>query len=139
MYDLLRGAGLFYLQGLDDDDGHPQELVDASDQFLQDAKDYADIISVMDEPLERRRYQRDLSGLLRELHAQGLVAFARRDPTWVTGGATPDARLPTLHLEVVLAADERIYVRDGAEAQSPKPPGGGGDHEGTDPTSPGPG
>lgn len=105
VWDLVAGAGLFYMRSIEDDSDRAAS--DAADEFLSNARDYGDAWeAIRDDGFGAvREAQRSLQEMLTGLWERGLCVYGRRVTRTLTGGKTPPAPFAVTHL-VVLAADE---------------------------------
>jgi len=129
---LLLGTGLevwrvvahacqFHIVGLDDDLGHPEDLVDLGDDFLRLAVEYGDMAGEVEDSgaAAVRDAQRTIGAELRALGEAGLLCFGARRMRLLTGGGGPDADWPESHLAVVQFDDPQI-----ASGPAPHPASG---------------
>ena len=109
LWQVLTGSHLYYLSGLEDDQGHPQDLVDHVDAFLQRAQDWAEVTSVVEQTRSGlRQAQRALAADLRVLDERGLVVFGGRRRRLLTGGVGPPSQWTEAHLVVLVRDDPGI-------------------------------
>lgn len=105
VWDLVAGAGLFYMRSIEDDSD--PTAADAADEFLSNARDYGEVSeAIQDDGFTAvREAQRSLQEMLTGLWERGLFVYGRRVTRTLTGGSSAPAPFAVTHL-VVLAADE---------------------------------
>jgi len=110
VWRIVAHAHEFYSAGLDDDAGHPVDLVDLGDDFLRLAVEYGDAAGEVEDSgfAAVRDAQRTLGAELRALGEAGLLCFGARRTRLLTGGRGPDADWPESHLAVVRSDDPQI-------------------------------
>ncbi len=107
VWDLVAGAGLYYMRSIEDDSD--REASDAADEFLSNARDYGDI---SEEILAGgfnavREAQRYLQEVLAGRWERDLFVYGRRVTRTLTGGRGAPTPFAVTHL-VVLAAGEVV-------------------------------
>ncbi|WP_405057026.1 HNH endonuclease [Kribbella sp. NBC_01505] len=109
VWDIMAGAGRYWVTGLDDEDTGDPELVDLADEFLQLARDYGEISRDIEESLGQvRNAKRTLGTALGELERRGILAFGLRRRRILKGGHLPPAELADAHLALVLSSNPAI-------------------------------
>lgn len=110
VWDLVAGAGMFYMRSIEDDSDRAAS--DAADEFLSNARDYGEISEEIqaDGFGAVREAQRALEDMLTDLWARALFVYGRRVTRTLTGGKSAPAPFVVTHL-IVLSADE-LHERD---------------------------
>jgi hypothetical protein len=109
VWDVVQGAHRFVLGDLDEDAGSHGDL-DRSATFLQNARDWGEISSDVNDQGMRavREAKASLAGDLEALRERGILVFGGRRRGLITGGVRPPAPFADACLTVMRADDDRI-------------------------------
>lgn len=110
VWNVVCESHAYWFAGIEDEDGHPEEVVNLVDGFLQLARDWGEISSdVQDRPGGVRDAKRSLGAELRALNEHGLLVFGRRRRRLLTGGSGPPTEWGEAQLVVARSDDPRVF------------------------------
>ena len=115
-WDVLSGADRFYLEDLDEESASSDDL-DCSATFLQNAKDWGEVSSdVNDQGMQAiRQAKRSLASDLEALRDRGFLVFGGQRHGQITGGVLPPTPFTDAYLIVLHADDKRLQHGEQAD------------------------
>ncbi|WP_410574272.1 HNH endonuclease [Amycolatopsis sp. cmx-4-61] len=122
VWDIVSGADRFYLEDLDEDGASSDDL-DCSATFLQNAKDWGEVSSdVNDQGMQAiRQAKRSLASDLEALRDRGFLVFGGQRHGQITGGVLPPTPFTDAYLIVLRIGDKRLQHGEQAVG-APGPP-----------------